>query len=64
MNIQNNITWLFGIFAVVALFSGSSFIYSEKTNKSEMIQFADLSDADINLILAVKAKMDTARINN
>jgi len=63
MNIyNNNISWFFSIFAFVALFTGGSVLFdSERSAQTELIQFSDLSDADVDVILAVKARMHDAK---
>lgn len=62
MPLHNNITWLFSIVATVALFTGGSMLLNNNYSiESEMIQFTDLSDADIEQILAVKAEMNIAK---
>lgn len=62
MNLHNNKSWLFSIFATVALFtSGSIYFSNDNVSVSEMIQFSDLSDADVDVILAVKARMHNAK---
>lgn len=58
MNLHNDKSWLFSILATVALFtSGSIYFSNDNVKVSEIIQFSDLSDADIDVILAVKARM-------
>ena len=55
--------WSLSIFAVVALSLGSGLFYSGAfTNESETVRFSDLSDSDIDMILAVKAEMQMAKI--
>ena len=55
--------WLLSIFAVVTLFVGSGAYYSSQyASDSEMVRFTDLSDADIDMIIAVKAEMQLAKI--
>jgi hypothetical protein len=62
MNLDNNKSWLLSIFATVALFtSGSIYFSNDNVTESEMIQFSDLSDADVDAILAVKARMHDAK---
>ncbi len=62
MNLHNDKSWLFSILATVALFtSGSIYFSNDNVKVSEMIQFSDLSDADIDVILAVKARMHDAK---
>lgn len=64
MNLSQNKGWLFGIFAFVALFTGSSLFLAEASSddQTSMIQFSHLSDSDIDAILAVKAEMQVAEI--
>jgi len=65
MNLHHNKSWFFSIFATVALFAGGSFIVSgENYTDAEMIQFSDLSDDEIDMILAVKAEMQAAKIKS
>ena len=55
---NNNISWFFSIFAFVALITGGSFFIDKNSfAQKELIQFSDLSDADVDVILAVKARM-------
>ena len=55
---NNNISWFFSIFAFVALITGGSFLFDKNSfAQKELIQFSDLSDADVDVILAVKARM-------
>jgi hypothetical protein len=62
MNSHNDKSWLFSILATVALFtSGSIYFSNDNVKVSEMIQFSDLSDADVDVILAVKARMHDAK---
>ena len=62
MNLHNDKSWLFSILATVALFtSGSIYFSNDNVKVSEMIQFSDLSDADVDVILAVKARMHDAK---
>lgn len=65
MNLSQNTSWFLGIFAFVALFTGSSMLYTNDLgDQPGMIQFSDLTDADIDTILAVKAEMQTAKIQS
>ena len=51
-------SWFLSIFAFVALFTGGSFLFdNDRSAQTELIQFSDLSDADVDMILAVKARM-------
>lgn len=60
MHLHNNTSWLFSIVATVTLFAGGSVLLDNRhAAESEMIQFTDLSDADIEQILAVKAEMNS-----
>lgn len=62
MNLHNDKSWLFSILATVALFtSGSIYFSNDNVKVSEIIQFSDLSDADVDVILAVKARMHDAK---
>jgi len=55
--------WFLSIVAVVTLSLGSTMYYSGAfTNDSETVRFTDLSDADIDMIMAVKAEMQLAKI--
>ena len=59
---NNNISWFFSIFAFVALITGGSFLFDKNSfAQKELIQFSDLSDADVDVILAVKARMHDAK---
>ena len=59
---NNNTSWFFSILAFVALVTAGSFFLDNKYSaKAELIQFSDLSDADVNVILAVKARMQDAK---
>ena len=59
---NNNLIWFFSIFAFVALFAGGSFLFDNNSSlQTELIQFSDLSDADVDVILAVKARMHDAK---
>jgi hypothetical protein len=64
MNLSHNTSWFIGIFVFVALFTGSSMLTSDFSNQQAMNQFADLTDSDIDVILAVKAEMQAAKIQS
>ncbi len=65
MNLFRNTGWFIGIFAFVALFTGSSMmIAGDRGDQPGMIQFSDLTDSDIDMILAVKAEMQAAKIQS
>ncbi len=65
MNLFHNTGWFLGIFAFVALFTGSSMLFTNNLNDQPgMIQFSDLTDSDIDLILAVKAEMQASKIQS
>ncbi len=65
MRFFQNTGWFIGIFAFVALFTGSSMmIAGDRGDQPVMIQFSDLSDSDIDMILAVKAEMQAAKIQS
>ena len=62
MNLNNNKSWFFSVFAFVMLFAGSSFLFiGDSVAQGEQIKFSTLSDADIEMILAVKEEMREAR---
>lgn len=62
MNSLQNKGWFFGVFAFVALFTGSSMMLNANLDEQPgLIQFSDLSDTDVDLILAVKAEMREAK---
>ena len=61
MNLSQNTSWFIGIFAFVALFTGSSMLTSDLSNQQGMNQISGLTDSDIDVILAVKAEMQAAR---
>ena len=62
MHLQSNASWLFSIIATVTLFTGGSVLLdNQHAGEAEMIQFTDLSDADIQQILAVKAEMNSEK---
>lgn len=55
---NNNISWFFSIFVFVALVTGGSYLFDKSSfAQTQLIQFSDLSDADVDVILAVKARM-------
>jgi hypothetical protein len=64
MTILQEKKWLINIFAVVTLAVVSIFAtyYTPQLTNSEKTPFLNLSNADIDNILAVKAKMQAARI--
>lgn len=63
MNSNQNKGWFLGIFVFVALFTGSSFFIADAADdQTGMMQFSDLTDSDIDAILAVKAEMQAAKI--
>ncbi len=65
MRLFNNTGWFLGIFAFVALFAGTSMLLANHQGEhSGLIQFSDLSDSDIDMILAVKAEMHAAKIQS
>jgi len=61
MILNQNTGWFLGIFAFVALFAGSSFLTNELTKQPGAMQFSNLTDADIDMILVVKAEMRAAK---
>lgn len=63
MNLFQNTTWFLGVFTFVALFTGSSLLFSGELNDQPgMIQFSNLSDSDIEMIIAVKEEMRAAQV--
>jgi len=65
MNLFHNTGWFISIFAFVALFTGSSMMFTgHNADQSGLIQFSDLSDSDIDMILAVKEEMQAAKIQS
>ena len=65
MNTLQNTGWYLGIIAFVALFNGSSMMLTNDLDEpSANSQFSVLSDADIDMILAVKAEMQSAKIRS
>ena len=62
MNLFQNKGWFLGIFAFVALFTGSSMLIANDLGDQPVaIQFSNLTDSDIDMILAVKAEMRAAK---
>ena len=64
MNLSQNTSWFIGIFAFVALFTVSSMLTIDMNDQPGMNQFSDLTDSDIDMILAVKAEMQEAKIES
>ena len=64
MNLLQEKKWLINVIAVITLTVGSVYAiyYAQQLNDSEKVTFLNLSNADIDNILAVKAKMQAARI--
>lgn len=61
MSFSQNKNWFLGIVAFVALFTGSSVLFSsELSDQSVSVPFSDLTDSDFDMILAVKAEMHAA----
>lgn len=61
MNLQNNLSWFFSIFIFVSLFVGGSYLYGDDTyTDMETIQFSQLSNADMDLIISIKDEMREA----
>jgi hypothetical protein len=58
--ILQDTSWLLSIVVAVMLFTGGSYLFIDN-DTSEMIQISDLSDTDIDMILAVKAEMYAAQ---
>ena len=65
MSLFQNKTWFLGVFTFVALFTGSTVLFSGELNdQPSSIQFSDLTVSDIEMILAVKAEMQEAKIQS
>ena len=64
MNLLLGKKWLFNILTVITLTVGSVYAvyYAPQLSDSEKVSFLNLSNADIDSILAVKSKMQAARI--
>ena len=62
MNLLKHKNHFYTVLATLGLFIGSALFVNAYSNESEMIAFNDLTDADINVILAVKAEMEAARL--
>ena len=62
MALSQNKSWFLGVFTFVALFTGSTMLFSGELNdQPELIQFSNLTDSDIATIIAVKEEMRAAR---
>lgn len=60
--LHQNRHWLFGIFTFVMLFTGTSLMLEYKApSQSGLANFSALTDADLDLITAVKAEMRASR---
>jgi hypothetical protein len=65
MYLHQSRSWFFSIVAIVTLsVSGGYFYTSNYSTGSQMIQFTDLSDSDIDMMLAVKAEMSEAKFRS
>jgi hypothetical protein len=66
MNLHIYKNWIFSIFAITILAAGAGYLITgdSYSNQLEVIQFSDLTDADVDLILAVKAEMHTVTIQS
>jgi len=64
MNLFQNKNELLNLFAIVSLTLAMSYlvISSNFSAESEQVQFVNLTNADIDKILAVKAEMQAAKI--
>lgn len=63
--LSNNVGWFLGIFVFVALFTGSSLLFSGETKaKVNTVPFSDLTDQDVDYILSVKAGMQAQKNEN
>jgi len=57
--------WAMGIFASLMLLATTAYLGQNSVQSSiasDLVQFSKLSNADIDNIIAIKAKMQTARI--
>lgn len=64
MNLQHGKKWFFSIIAIITLTASTGYLFASDSasNESAMVEFIELSDAEIDMILAVKAKMQAAKI--
>jgi len=59
MNLFQHKNGLFSVLAIFSIMLASSYLFTDESNAREsvMISFTNLSDADVDMILAVKAEM-------
>jgi len=64
MNLLQGKSWFFNLIVMVAITAGAAFFITSDgfSARSQQVQFSDLSDADIDMILAVKNEMFEAKI--
>ena len=64
MNLFHNKSWFFNLLVIVSLTVTTSYfvVNNNFSAESEPVQFVNLTDADIDMILAVKAEMQEAKI--
>ena len=64
MNLFQNKNWFLNLFAIVSLTVATSYlaIADNFSAESEQVLFVNLTNADVDKILAVKAEMQTAKI--
>ena len=64
MNALEGKNWIFNFFAIATLTVGAIYVITSDNFdvRPEQIQLANLSDADIDMILVVKNKMHEAKI--
>jgi len=64
MNLFHNKSWFFNLLVMVSLTVTTSYfvVNNNFSAESERVQFVNLTDADIDMILAVKAEMQEAKI--
>lgn len=62
MDLQKPKNRIYTVVAALGLFVGSAVFVSAHSDESQVIAFSDLTDADIDVILAVKAEMEAARL--
>ena len=64
MSVYQNKSWFINFFAIAVLTAGAAYYIIENnlSAKSEQVAFVNLTNADIDKILAVKAEMQNAKI--
>ena len=66
MNLLQGKGLILNLFAITALTVGAGYVITgnEFTANTELVRFSDLTDADIDMILAVKNEMYEAKIRS